>query len=204
MKSRKEEIIRATLELAAGNGLGTVSMQQIADKVGITKASLYNHYSSREEIVDAMYEYLRGISKEKTNIGKPDYDNLKPGTPLRDVLTFSVNSYKTIVVGADGMVNLSEFNLHVFVQFFRIDAHSVGDSAVLCVSHFDVVQTFRQFADGGSVHGNGVGCGRIECPQQFRVSLCAIDARYADGTAVRFAKRILDGAVVHANRLVRF
>ena len=97
MKNRKEEIIRATLELAAGNGLGTVSMQQIADKVGITKASLYNHYSSREEIVDAMYEYLRGISKEKANIGKPDYDNLKPGTPLRDVLTFSVNSYKTIV-----------------------------------------------------------------------------------------------------------
>ena len=51
MNDRKNEIIKATLELAAESGLGTVSMQQIASKVGITKASLYNHFSSRDEIV---------------------------------------------------------------------------------------------------------------------------------------------------------
>ena len=44
MSSRRNEIIQATLALAADNGLGTVSMQQIADRVGITKASLYNHF----------------------------------------------------------------------------------------------------------------------------------------------------------------
>ena len=65
MKDRKEEIIAATLELAAENGLGTISMQQIADKVGITKASLYNHFASRDEIVDAMYAWLRNASREK-------------------------------------------------------------------------------------------------------------------------------------------
>ena len=54
MNDRKNEIIKATLELAAENGLGTVSMQQIANKVGITKASLYNHFSSRDEIVEEM------------------------------------------------------------------------------------------------------------------------------------------------------
>ena len=59
MKNRKQDIIQATLELAAENGLGTVSMQQIADRVGITKASLYNHFSSREKIVEEMYEQLR-------------------------------------------------------------------------------------------------------------------------------------------------
>ena len=56
---RKSEIIYAALELASEKGLGTISMQQIADKVGITKASLYNHYSSKDEIVNAMYHYLR-------------------------------------------------------------------------------------------------------------------------------------------------
>ena len=72
-------------------------MQQIADKVGITKASLYNHYSSRDEIVEAMYEDFRQVSKEKANIGKPDYDKLSAGMALRDILTLSVNSYRSIV-----------------------------------------------------------------------------------------------------------
>ena len=97
MKNRKEAIVLATLELAAENGLGTVSMQQIADKVGITKASLYNHYSSRDEIVEAMYEFLRKASKEKASVGMPDYDGLKPGMDLKDILSASVDSYRKIV-----------------------------------------------------------------------------------------------------------
>ena len=35
--ARKKEIIMATLELAANKGLGNVSMNMIADKVGIKK-----------------------------------------------------------------------------------------------------------------------------------------------------------------------
>ncbi len=38
MSGRREEIVLATLELASENGLRSVSMQQIADRVGITKA----------------------------------------------------------------------------------------------------------------------------------------------------------------------
>ena len=97
MKNRKEEIIQATLELAAENGLGTVSMQQIADKLGITKASLYNHYSSRDDIVDAMYEYLRATSKEKSGAGSIDYSMLSPDMELKDILTGAVSSYRSIV-----------------------------------------------------------------------------------------------------------
>ncbi len=95
MKDRKREIIQATLELAAENGLGTVSMQQIADRVGITKASLYNHYSSREEIVEAMYEVLRNISKEKADVGGMDFDRLTGS--LRDILMGAVMSYRSMV-----------------------------------------------------------------------------------------------------------
>ena len=44
----------ATLELAANKGLGNVSMNMIADKVGIKKPSLYNHFVSKEELVEVM------------------------------------------------------------------------------------------------------------------------------------------------------
>ena len=97
MKDRKGEIIQATLELAAENGLGTVSMQQIADRVGITKASLYNHFASRDEIVEAMYERLRLVSREKADIGRTDYDSLADAPALKDVLMRAVCSYKKMV-----------------------------------------------------------------------------------------------------------
>ena len=43
-------------------------MNMIADKVGIKKPSLYNHFVSKEEIVQAMYEYLREQAKGKSQI----------------------------------------------------------------------------------------------------------------------------------------
>ena len=108
MKNRKQDIIQATLELAAENGLGTVSMQQIADRVGITKASLYNHFSSREKIVEEMYEQLRDASKKKAGVGNIEYDSLTEDKTLQEILTAAVNSYRT-------MVNDPQMNL-----FYRI------------------------------------------------------------------------------------
>ena len=101
MNDRKNEIIKATLELAAENGLGTVSMQQIANKVGITKASLYNHFSSRDEIVEEMYVVLRDISKKKAVVGGIDYDKLGPEVSLKDILMGAVSSYHSMVNDPD-------------------------------------------------------------------------------------------------------
>ncbi len=42
MMERKEEIILATLELASENGLNSISMAQIAEKIGIKAPSLYS------------------------------------------------------------------------------------------------------------------------------------------------------------------
>ena len=45
-------------------GLANVSMSMIADKVGIKKPSLYKHFTSKEEMVDAMYGDIRRQAKE--------------------------------------------------------------------------------------------------------------------------------------------
>ena len=94
---RKTEIIHAALELASENGLGTVSMQQIAEKIGITKASLYNHFSSRDQIVEAMYASIREASKQRAGIGAVDYDQLTEGRSLSDILNSAVENYRKII-----------------------------------------------------------------------------------------------------------
>lgn len=94
--NRKEEIILVTLELAAINGLSNVSMTQIAKKMGIQKPSLYNHFTSKEEIISEMYQYLRDKSKEQLLLADIDYGEFIKGKSMEEALWQSVSNYTQI------------------------------------------------------------------------------------------------------------
>ena len=91
--TRKKEIIMATLELAANKGLGNVSMNMIADKVGMKKPSLYNHFASKEELVEAMYQFLREEAKKNANVGAIDYTVIFAGKSALEILRMMVGGY---------------------------------------------------------------------------------------------------------------
>ena len=54
--STKDQILEVSLDLFSVNGYEATSISQIADAVGIRKASLYSHYASKLEILDAVVE----------------------------------------------------------------------------------------------------------------------------------------------------
>ena len=91
--TRKKEIIMATLELTANKGLGNVSMNMIADKVGIKKPSLYNHFASKEELVETMYQFLREEAKKNANVGAIDYTVIFAGKSALEILRMMVGGY---------------------------------------------------------------------------------------------------------------
>ena len=91
--STKEQILEATLELASAQGLGSLSLSQIAGKVGIQKQSLYNYFSSKDEIVHELYVYLRQKAKQHSNIQPVDYGQMVKGRAPIEVLTRAVKSY---------------------------------------------------------------------------------------------------------------
>ncbi len=90
--SRKQEIIYATLELASEYGLKAVSLSQIADRIGIKKPSLYNHFKSKEELISAMYAFLRENAKKKNSV-TADFDALFEGRTLEEILKLSLSGY---------------------------------------------------------------------------------------------------------------
>ena len=94
--NRKEEIILVTLELAATKGLSNVSMAQIAEKMGIRKPSLYNHFKSKDEIIAAMYHYLREKSKEQLSLADIDYGEFVKDKSMEEALIQSVSNYSSI------------------------------------------------------------------------------------------------------------
>ncbi len=100
--SKKEEIILATLDLASEYGLKSLSMSQIAERVGIKKPSLYNHFESKEMLLKEMYEYIRNKSRKKIyNTMNSEYFADKSAY---DILCESVVNYKNMVL-SDEMLN---------------------------------------------------------------------------------------------------
>ena len=90
--TRKEEILYATLELASEYGLKAVSLGQIADKVGIKKPSLYNHFASKDEIVNAMYSELRKQAQRR-NTNSAGFPSLSEDKSLEELLTACCSGY---------------------------------------------------------------------------------------------------------------
>ena len=93
---RKSEIIKATLELASEYGLAAVSMNQIAEKLGISKPALYKHFESREEIIKTMYSFLREQAKQSITDGEINWDMLSDKIPLEKILTQMVDTYRNL------------------------------------------------------------------------------------------------------------
>jgi AcrR family transcriptional regulator len=53
----KERIMKRAMDLFAEKGFDTVSIRSIAREVGITPGSFYNHYISKEELLEAVYNH---------------------------------------------------------------------------------------------------------------------------------------------------
>lgn len=96
--NRKEEIIQATLSLASEKGLSNISMSQIAEYIGIKKPSLYNHFKSKDEIIEATYQYLRSEAKSSLSIGEIDYARLIEGKSLKEILMLTINNYSNMTM----------------------------------------------------------------------------------------------------------
>ena len=94
--NRKEEIIQATLSLASEKGLSNISMSQIAEYIGIKKPSLYNHFKSKDEIIEATCQYLRNEAKSSLSIGEIDYARLIEGKSLKEILMLTINNYSNM------------------------------------------------------------------------------------------------------------
>ncbi|MGN0766047.1 MAG: TetR/AcrR family transcriptional regulator [Christensenellales bacterium] len=61
----KREILNVALDLFSTQGFEATSISQIAEAVGIRKASLYSHFESKQAVLDAlMLQVLEGYAKQ--------------------------------------------------------------------------------------------------------------------------------------------
>ena len=53
----KEKLFEVALELFSKKGFNATSIRAITSKAGVAVASFYNHFKSKEELLDQMYEF---------------------------------------------------------------------------------------------------------------------------------------------------
>lgn len=142
--NNKETIFHATLELASEKGLGNISLSQIAKKVGIQKSSLYSHFSSKEELIDGLYRYLRENASKVNGNSPIDYGKLVEGQNARDVLFRAVESYSHI--NADK-------NMRMFYRFIMSERVFHKEAAKIMVTETEkMVLATKQLFYAMQVH----------------------------------------------------
>ena len=81
----KQEILDTALSLFSVQGYEATSVSQIADAVGIRKASMYSHFASKQEILDALEREVLEQYAERSIFARADWNDPEFTKNMRDI-----------------------------------------------------------------------------------------------------------------------
>ena len=192
---RKEEIILATLELASENGLKSISMAQIAEKIGIKAPSLYNHFKSKDEIVKAMYSYLRNKAQQNRSAGFADPEELSSKS-LEKILSESLTAYLGMITDQNMM------------RFFRVlyserSMNSLAAEIMLEETEY-MIRSTRNLFYALAVHGKMKNEGVDTAAMAFALTVHSLIDYRMDKITAGKAKQFGDGDSPNTKELAEF
>ncbi|MCG7408567.1 TetR/AcrR family transcriptional regulator [Paenibacillus sp. ACRRX] len=106
MEPKKRQIMEAALALFAEKGYHDTSIQEIADRIGIAKGSIYTFFRSKEELMTTIFEYYHQHMYEKLR------DTLAEQVPPRDKMERLITQ---------SLEQFVRFKMFIFLQ--RKEAH---------------------------------------------------------------------------------
>lgn len=192
---RKEEIILAALELASENGLQSVSMNQIAEKIRIKAPSLYNHFKSKDEIVRAMYSYLREQAQQNRSFGFADPDAFASKS-LEQILTESLASYLGMIADQNMM------------RFFRVlySERSMNPLAaeIMLEETEHMIRSTRNLFYALAVHGKMKNKGVDTAALTFALTVHSLIDYQLDKMTAGKAEQLRDSDTLYTKELMEF
>ena len=95
-KSTKKKILDAALDLFSTQGFEATSVLQIADAVGIRKASVYSHFESKQDILNAL---MQNISEQYEKNSILSETNRDKASFLKGGKDFNIDSVTKMITG---------------------------------------------------------------------------------------------------------
>ena len=56
MKTNREAILETALEIVAFEGIGEMTLSNLAERLGVQKSAIYHWYKSKREIIEDIFE----------------------------------------------------------------------------------------------------------------------------------------------------
>jgi len=115
----QEEILQAAFEVLQEQGYSGLSIQRIADKVGLQKASIYHHYSDKDDLLLSFVDHI--LDRMESDLIRTA--DVSPKTQLEGILDSLLLDER----GSTSAVELSPPSddlLRVFIQIRAQATHS--------------------------------------------------------------------------------
>lgn len=114
----RQRIQTAARELFRAKGVRQTSLQEIAERLGITKPALYYHFGSREELIRSIVQPL--IEEMDAQIGElENRDHVDPRALLEEQFDFWYDNREDIVLILTELTTLAELGLIEIVIGWR-------------------------------------------------------------------------------------
>ena len=116
-RTPRDEILDAAAELFTEHGYANTSTRRIADAVGMRQASLYHHFATKDDILDAL---LAGTVEAPLHLAA-ELD-AEGGAPVQQLYTLMVSDVAQLCRGAwnlGALYLLPELRVDRFAQFRR-------------------------------------------------------------------------------------
>ncbi len=176
-RTSRAAIVTAAREILEADGLDALSMQAVADRVGVRAPSLYKHVADRVSLLRAVTE---SVSRDLAAALRVD----RPAKDPRDDLRAIARRYRAFVQGAPVGYGL---------LFARLGSDALPDPAVLAALGEPIVTTTTRLVgpDGALAAARTFvawahGFASLELAGGFRLG-GDLDAAYADGVELILA-----------------
>ncbi|MCF7792910.1 MAG: TetR/AcrR family transcriptional regulator [Candidatus Cloacimonetes bacterium] len=93
MKKTKTVIVKTALKLFLQKGFYNVSMNMIADEIGISKPAIYHHFRNKDAMVEGVLDYFTERMAEWSN---DYYSNLSSGRDFIERMFKAIPIYKDV------------------------------------------------------------------------------------------------------------
>lgn len=116
---KNQQILESAIDLFVVQGFHNTSMDQIAASAGVSKQTVYSHFSNKQEL------FKHAVQARRSDYDLSDASLLAPGAPVRDTLLGLANALLSLLQSPDGIranrLCLAEAEAHpeVATMFFK-------------------------------------------------------------------------------------
>ncbi|HEY0031571.1 MAG TPA: TetR/AcrR family transcriptional regulator [Bacteroidia bacterium] len=105
-----DDLLDSAIGLFIKNGYSAVSLEQIASGIGMTRGALYHHFTSKEDILNALIKRERNSFENK--LGELFIEKVEPTAHLKKILDHLVTNF----------YENKRFNRFIHFTWFKIES----------------------------------------------------------------------------------